>query len=156
MRKFTTLAAAAVLVALMASPAQAQEGETFETLKPVYNVVMVQVHPNMGEDYINNLRKTWLIGTEEAMKEGVVEDYQIFTSLTPNDDGVNLIIITSHRDLASMDVSSAWRARADRIQERVLQRISEQETDEITGNVYPNIRTIVGEKLMRQIKFIGG
>ena len=56
MRKFTTLAAAAVLAALCTSPALAQEGETFMTKKPVYNVVMIQVHPNMGENYINNLR----------------------------------------------------------------------------------------------------
>ena len=85
-----------------------------------------------------------------------MEDYQIFTSLTPNDDGVNIIIITRHPDLASMDATDAWREQIARVQGRVLQRISEAETDEITGNVYPNIRTIVGEKLMREIEFIGG
>lgn len=154
MRKLTSLAVAVVLVSVSATAVMAQEGETFMTKTPVYNMVMVQVHPNMGENYINNLRETWLIGTEEAMAEGVVEDYQIFTSLTPNDDGVNIVILTKHPNLASLDATDAWREQAARINERVRQRISDERTDEITSTVYPNIRTIVGAKLMREIEFI--
>lgn len=154
MRKLPSLAATAALVAISTSAVTAQEGETFNTLEPVYNVVSVHIHPNMGELYLNNLRRTWMIGTQEAMEEGVVEDYWIFASVTPNDEGMNLLIVTQHPNLASFDATDEWRVRIARIDERVRQRISDEETDEITSTVYPEIRTILGEKLMREVEFI--
>lgn len=153
-RKSVLVAFAGALAAALSSPAVAQEGEGWKTLEPVYDVTTIKIHPNMGEQYLMNLKKTWVSGVEAAMEEGLTEDYWVFSSVTPNDGGYNLMIVTKHPNLASMDATDEWRAAIARIDTKVAQMISEQETDEITGNVYPNIRTITSEKLMREIEFI--
>lgn len=135
------------------STAVAQEGEGWKTLEPVYYVTTIKIHPNMGEQYLKNLKKTWVTGVEAAKAEGLTEDYWVFSSMTPNDGGYNLMLVTKHPNLASMDATDQWRATIDRIDAKVQEMMSEEESDEITSNVYPNIRTITSEKMMREIEF---
>lgn len=141
------------VLATQANPAAAQEGEGWNTLEPVYVATTIKIHPNMGEQYLQNLKRTWVSGVKAAMEEGLTTDYWVFSSLTPNDGGYNLMIVTQHPNLAALDANDAWRAKLARIEERTLQMISEAETDEITANVYPNIRTITSEKMLREIEF---
>jgi len=150
------LALALSTVSLAPRAGQAQEGESWTTLEPVYNVVTIRIHPNMGERYLNNLRKTWVTGVEEAKPEGITEDYRTYSSLTPNDGGYNLMIVTRHPNLAAFDATDAWREKIARIDARVQQQISERETDEITSTVYPQVRTILSEKMLREIEFVEG
>ncbi|MFQ5791179.1 MAG: hypothetical protein ACE5JI_11980 [Acidobacteriota bacterium] len=132
----------------------AQEGETWLTQEKVWNVTAIKIHPNAGEQYLNNLRKTWVSGIKAAMKEGLVTDYRILTSLTPNDGSYNLLLITVSPNLASMDATDALREKFERIEQEVEKIISEQEVEKITATVYPEVRTILSEKLLREIKFI--
>lgn len=152
-RNLGLVAVAGLLTVLTARPAVAQEGEGWNTLEPVYNVTTIKIHPNMGEQYLQNLKRTWVTGVEAAIEEGLTEDYWVFSSLTPNDGGYNLMIVTKHPNLAALDATDAWRERIARIDATVQQTLSEQESDEITGNVYPNIRTITSEKMLREIEF---
>lgn len=152
-RSLALVAVGGVLAVLAARPAVAQEGEAWTTLEPVYFVTTIKIHPNMGEQYLQNLKRTWVTGVEAAIEEGITEDYWVFSSLTPNDGGYNLMIVTKHPNLAAMDATDAWRERIARIDARVQEMISERETDEITANVYPNIRTITSEKMLREIEF---
>jgi hypothetical protein len=154
MRKLFAIVPALIAFAAFTSPASAQEGETWETQEPVYSVTMIQVHPNMDEQYLNNLKRTWVTGVQEAMKEGLTTDYKIYQSLTSNDRGYNLILVTEHPNLATFDATAEWRAKIQRIGDAVQAVISEQETDRITSTVYPEIRTILSSKLVREVKFI--
>ncbi len=147
---------ASVLVLFVGAPqlASAQEGETWITQPTVYNVTLIKIYPNMQEQYLNNLKRTWATAMDEVKKEGLITDYMILASVTPNDGGYNLLLLTEHPNLASLDASDEWRAKNDRIQERVEAIISEQETDRITATVYPNVREILSQKLLREVKFM--
>ena len=145
----------ALVLALAAAPfAVAQEGETYETQEPVYNVTLVRVHPNMSSNYLNNLKRTWVTGVKAAMEEGLTVDYKIYQTVNGGDEGYNLILVTAHPNLAAFDATDALREKFDRIGDRVEEMISEQETDEITEKVYPNIRDILSDRWVREIKFI--
>lgn len=144
-----------LVLALAAAPfAAAQEGETYETLEPVYNVTMVRVHPNMSSTYLNNLKRTWVNGVNAAMEEGLTVDYKIYQTVTGGDQGYNLILVTAHPNLAAFDATDELREKFERIGDKVKAMISEEETDEITEKVYPNIRDILSDRWVREIKFI--
>ena len=154
MRKLCAVLPLFLLFICLTTPAVAQEGETWETQETVYAVTLIRVHPNMGEQYLNNLKRTWVTGVREAMKEGLTTNYKIFQSLTPNDRGYNLLLVTEHPNLASFDATEEWRAKIQRIGDAVEAIISDEESDHITSDVYPQIRDIRSAKLLREIKFI--
>jgi hypothetical protein len=154
MRKLCAILPVFTLFAGLSTPAIAQEGESWETQETVYNVTMIRVHPNMDEQYLNNLKRTWVTGVEAAIAEGLTTDYNVYQTITTNDEGYNLILVTEHPNLASFDATAEWRAKIQRIGDAVETMISEQETDRITSTVYPQIRDIVSAKLVREIKFI--
>jgi hypothetical protein len=129
MRKLCAVLPVFTLFAGLSTPAIAQEGESWETQETVYAVTLVRVHPNMSEQYLNNLKQTWVTGVKAAIAEGLT-------------------------NLASFDATAEWRAKIQRIGDAVEAIISEQESDRITSTVYPNIRDIVSSKLVREIKFI--
>ncbi len=150
------LAAFAIVLAYgaLATPAVAQEGETWETQEMVYNVTLIKVLPNMDEQYLNNLKRTWVTGVRESIKEELTTDYHIYQTVTSNDGGYNLILVTSHPNLASFDATAEWRAKIQRMNAAVEAIISDEETDRITSTVYPEVRKILSEKLVREITFI--
>lgn len=145
---------ALLVVAVAAAPSLAQEGETWKTQEKVYNVTLIRIHPNMDEQYLNNLKRTWVTGVKQAMEEGLTLDYKIMTSLTPVDEGYNLMLVTVHPNLASFDATDEWRAKIARMAESYEAVVSDEESDRITGTVYPEIRTILSQKLLREIEFV--
>lgn len=154
MRKLCAVLPLFLLFIGLTTPAVAQEGETWETQETVYAVTLIRVHPNMGEQYLNNLKRTWVTGVQEAMKEGLTTSYRVFQSLTTNDRGYNLLLVTEHPNLASFDATEEWRAKIQRIGDAVEAIISDEESDRITSAVYPQIRDIMSSKLLREVKFI--
>lgn len=154
MRKLCAVLPVLTLFVGLSTPAIAQEGESWETQETVYAVTLVRVHPNMSEQYLNNLKRTWVTGVKAAMAEGLTTDYSVYQTLQTNDRGYNLILVTEHPNLASFDATAEWRAKIQRIGDAVEMVISEQETDRITSTVYPEIRDILSSKLVREIKFI--
>lgn len=154
MRKLCAILPVFTLFAGLSTPAIAQEGESWETQETVYAVTAVRTHPNMDEQYLNNLKRTWVTGVKAAMAEGLTTNYWVYQTITSNDEGYNLLLVTEHPNLASFDATADWRAKIQRIGDAVEAIISEQETDRITSTVYPQIRDILSSKLMREIKFI--
>jgi hypothetical protein len=131
----------------------AQEGKTWETQEKVWNVTAIRIFPNAGEQYLNNLKRTWVTGMKQSIAEGLITDYKILSSVTPNDAGYNLLLITESPNLAAFDATAEWRDKIRRIDESVEKIISQEETDRITSTVYPQVREILSEKLMREVKF---
>jgi hypothetical protein len=146
--------AVALSLSLSTQAVHAQEGETWETQETVYNVTLIKIHPNMGDAYLNNLRRTWVTGVEAAIAEGLTVDYAIYSSITPNDGGYNLILVTEHPNLAALDATDAWRQKLAAINESVVAQLSDEESERITNTVYPEIRSILSNKMVREIKFI--
>ena len=153
MRRLAAALVALALSAVTLQTASAQEGETWLTQEKVYLVTLIKVHPNMGEKYLNNLRRTWIPSLKEAIKEGLILDYKILSSIT-FDQGYNLMMITEHPNLASFDATDEWRKKIARIVKASEAVTSEEEADKIVSGVYPEIRTYLSDKILREIKFI--
>lgn len=148
------LAGAVLAVAFAPSSVVAQEGETWETQQPAHIVTLIRIHPNMEERYLNNLRRAWLTGVKAQMEEGMVSDYGMYQTLTSNDDGYNLILTVTVPNLAAMDATEEMRRRVDAITKKVEEQIDEEELEEISGEIYPEIRTILSTEIVREIKFM--
>jgi len=153
MKKHLMCMGISLICALVSGSVLAQEGETWDTQQTVYNVTEIKIHPNAGEQYLNNIKRTWLSGVKAAKEEGLILDYRIFTSVTPNDGGYNLLLVTVHPNLASMDATAELKEKGKAVEKKAQEMIAEAEADKITAT-YPEVRTILSQKLLREIKFI--
>ena len=143
-----------VLLVLFGTMAYAQEGETWETQEPVWDVTTIRILPNMEEQYLNNLRKTWVGSMEMAKKEGLITDYKILSSVVSNAEGYNLMLIIHYPNLAALDATATLREKWMKLDKELEKVVPKSQAETITSTVYPKVRDIENEKLLREIKFL--
>lgn len=142
-----------VLISLPFTVGFAQEGVTWDTQEAVWDVTAIRIFPNAGQQYLNNLRRTWVTSMNEAKEMGLISDYRILASLAANEPGYNLLLIVHYPNLAAMDATTALRAKWKELDDRVEKIISNKESQEISMTVYPDVREIESQKFLREIKF---
>ncbi len=114
----------------------------------VSNVTTVKVDSNMVDKYLEGLRTTWA-PTSEIMKElGQIEDYAIYVSELPNSGEFNVVLVVNMKSAAELQPNK------DRY-DAFMKKWSEenQKKSEKVVMTYPDIRTITGEYLLRQVTF---
>jgi hypothetical protein len=114
----------------------------------VSNVTTVKVDSNMIDKYLEGLSKTWAPGNDVAISLGQMESYSIFVSDLPNGGDFNVVLVTNFKDASQMQPAK------DQF-EAFMKAWGEENqalNDEIVPT-YPNIRTITGEYLLREITF---
>ncbi len=112
----------------------------------VSNVTTVKVDSNMIDKYLEGLSKTWVTGNEAALELGQIESYSIFVSDLPNGGSFNVVLVTRFKDAGALQ---PLKADYDAFMEKWADD-HQSITDEIVPT-YPDIRTITGEYLMREI-----
>lgn len=114
----------------------------------VSNVTTVKVDSNRIDTYLEGLSKTWAPANDVAIKLGQIESYSVFVSELPNGGDFNVVLVTNMKD------SSALQPTKDRYDAFMKAWGEENQAvnDEIVPT-YPDIRTIVGEYLVREITF---
>ncbi len=130
--------------------AQLKFGTDFTASDAVWSVTHVKVKSNMIPYYLEGIRETWVTGNEVAKELGQIEDYAIYSSLLSDGGDYNLTLIVEFKDLAQYD---SGRKNFKQFEEAWLKKISEEKREAIVKN-YPEMRTIVGEYLLRKIDFI--
>jgi hypothetical protein len=143
-----------VVLLLLTGLSIAQEGETWETQERVWDVTTIKIYPNAGEDYLNSLKRTWASAMSKAKKDGLISDYRILSSVIDNGGDYNLMLIIEHPNLAALDANSGNRAKWKKFEKEMEAIISEEEVKNISGTVYPKIREITGQTLLREIRFL--
>jgi hypothetical protein len=113
----------------------------------VSNVTTVKVDSNMIDKYLEGLSKTWAPSNEVAIELGQMESYSIFVSTLPNGGDFNVILVTRFKDAAALqphkeDYDAFMKAWGEENQAM---------TDAVVVT-YPDIREIVGEYNVREIK----
>lgn len=149
MKRFVTL----IFLSLLFSPILAQEGETWETQQDVWDVTTIRILPNAGQQYLNNLRRTWVTAMEESKKLGLISDFRILSSVTDNSQGYNLMLVVHYPSLAALDATEERRAKWRQLDENLEKIISNEESQQISATVYPKVREILDHTLLREIKF---
>lgn len=140
------------LAVALAAPASAQlkPYEDFTVSDTVSNVTTVKVKENMVEDYLQGIRGTWVASNAIAKRLGHLKDYRVYVSDLPNSGEFNVVLVV---DFANTSDLAPNKARYEAFM-RAWGPENEAANRTTSTTVYPNIRTITGEYLMREVTFM--
>jgi hypothetical protein len=138
----------ALFLCLVSSTALAQldPWTDYDISDELWNITLVNVDPNLGDDYLEGLRDTWIAANKVAKELGQIEDFKIFRSQLPQSGNVNLFLVVKYANSDSLDPN---REEYDKFM-KAWGEANEAKTREITKN-YPAMRKITGEYLVREI-----
>lgn len=128
--------------------AQLRFGTDFTTSDAVWSVTQVKVKSNMIPYYLEGIKQTWLAANEVAKEMGQIEDYAIYASILPDSGDHNLTLLVQFKDLAQYD---AGRKNFKEFEAALNKKLSEEKRETIVKS-YPEMRTIVGEYLIRKVE----
>jgi hypothetical protein len=126
--------------------AQLEPYTDYDISKELFNVTLVQVDPNMGDDYLEGLAETWVAANRVAKELGQIKDFAIYRSQLPQSGTANLFLVVEFADSSQLEPN---KEEYDKFM-KAWGEANEDKTREITKN-YPGMRTITGEYLLRRI-----
>jgi hypothetical protein len=126
--------------------AQLEPFEDYDISDELWNITMIKVDPNMGDDYLEGIRETWVASNKVAKELGQIEDFFIYRSQLSESGDANLFLVTK---FANSDQLEPSKEQYDRFM-KAWGEANEDRTREITKN-YPSMRKITGEYLVREI-----
>ena len=114
----------------------------------VSNVTTVKVDSNMVDKYLEGLKATWAPANDVAVELGQIEGYNIYVSQLANSGDFNVILVVRMKDAADMQPNQE---DYDAFMKK-WSEAAQKQSDKLVMS-YPDIRTITGEYLMREITF---
>lgn len=114
----------------------------------ISNVTTIKVDSNRIDTYLEGLRTTWAPTNDIAKELGQIEDYNIYVSQLANSGDFNVILVVTMKDASAMQPS---KDRYDAFMNKWSEE-SQKKSDEVV-KTYPDIRTITGEYLIREVTF---
>ena len=138
-----------VVVMLLSSNVFAEVYKDYEPSEQFIQLTVVAVEPNYLDNYIVNLKKTWVRAMEIQKELGYVIDYGVFTSDNANSPNVWLTI--TYENMAAMQPSEE---QYNKVNEVLAERYKETEDqlDEIAKG-YEEIRKMVDNQIINRVKF---
>ena len=138
-----------VFVMLLSSNVFAEVYKDYEPSEQFIQLTVVAVEPNYLDNYIVNLKKTWVRAMEIQKELGYVVDYGVFTSDNANSPNVWLTI--TYENMAAMQPSEE---QYNKVNEVLAERYKETEDqlDEIAKG-YEEIRKMVDNQIINRVKF---
>ena len=112
----------------------------------VSNVTTVKVDSNMIDKYLEGLKGSWVPANEILKEQGQIESYGIYVSQLPNGGDFNVILVVRFANSADMQPDQE---RYDAFM-KAWGKENQEKSDKIVLT-YPDIRTITGEYLFREI-----
>jgi hypothetical protein len=113
----------------------------------VWNLTFVRTKAGMGDDYLRSLSGTWKKVMDQAKKDGLIVSYKVLSTSASNRDDFDLILMTEHKNMASLDGLDA-RMRA--IEGKIVGNEDQQRSLMVKRF---DVREILGEKLARELIF---
>jgi len=141
---------AGVLLAGFASIAAAdlEPWTDYDIGEGVSNVTTVKVDSNMIDKYLEGLSNSWAPANDVAKELGQIESYSIFVSELPNSGEFNVVLVVNFTDSSALQ---PLQAEYDAFMKKWGEE--NQAVSDKLVLTYPDIRTINGEYLMREITF---
>lgn len=147
MRVLISLFFMAVALGTVPAHAQLEPYEDFNISEPVWEVATVKVKSNATAHYLEGLKATWIRGAEVSKRLGHIEDYSIYSSITPDSGDFNLMLVTKYKSLADMGPSKAK-------YDAFIQGLGRQAADAGSKRAletYPELREITGSYILHEI-----
>lgn len=116
----------------------------------VYRVTMVRTDANSQQQYLEQLSKVYLPVMEAAKKEGLIKSYMVLTGAFSNAQDFDVMMLTEFENLAAMDESPEREAKWKAIRTSVRDTKGGKPAVDAIIESYHDMRTMVGNKLMRQ------
>ena len=146
MRIKITLSAFLFLFLSQSALAQLEPFSDYEISDQLWNITLVKVDPNMGDDYLEGLRDSWVASNRVAKELGQIEDFAIYRSQLENSGDVNLFLVVQFANSDQLDPN---KAEYDKFM-KAWGEANQKRSREITKN-YPAMRKITGEYMVRKI-----
>ena len=118
----------------------------YEVSPGVSNVTTIKVDSNMIDKYLEGLRDSWVPANKVAMELGQIKDYGIYVSQLPNGGDFNVLLVVRFESSADMQPD---KAKYDAFM-KAWGKENQEKSDKIVVT-YPDIRTITGEYLFREV-----
>ena len=140
------------LAVAISTPAAAQlkPYQDYTVSDSVSNVSTIKVKENMVEDYLQGIRNTWVASNAVAKQLGQMQDYKVYVSDLPNSGEFNVMLVATFANTSDLAPN---RARYEAFM-KAWGTANEASTRTTTTTVYPNLRDITGEYLMREVTFL--
>lgn len=129
-----------------AALAQLEPWTDYEVSDALWNITLVKVQPNMGDDYLEGIKETWVASNKIAKELGQIEDFKIYRSQLSESGDANLFLVVKFANSDSMDPN---REEYNKFM-KAWGDANQAKSREITKN-YPAMREITGEYLLREI-----
>ena len=141
-----------ILLSLMAFGSTAafadlEPWKDYSMSESVWSVTTIKVHSNMGDAYLEGLKKTWIASNEVAKKLGQIEEYHMYRSDLPESGTFNLLLVVKFKNNDSLGPNKA-RYQA------FMKEWGEERNKKTTATAqhdYPAMRDITGQYNMREI-----
>ena len=131
------------------SSAFAEIYEDYEPSEQFIQLTVVAVEPNYLDDYLVNLKKTWVRAMEIQKELGYVIDYGVYTSDNANSPNVWLTI--TYENMAAMQPSEE---QYNKVNSELEKRYEETEDQLNTiAKSYEEIRKMVDNQIINRVKF---
>jgi hypothetical protein len=118
----------------------------YEVSSGVSNVTTVKVDSNMIDKYLEGLRSSWVPANEVLKEQGQIKDYGIYVSELPNGGDFNVILVVRFESAANLQPDKAQYEAFM----KAWGKANQEKSDKIVLT-YPDIRTITGEYLFREV-----
>ena len=128
--------------------ADLEQWKDYDLSTSISNVTTIKVDSNMVEKYLEGLRTTWAPTNEIAKELGQIDDYAIYVSELPNSGDFNVVLVVNMKSAADLQPS---KDRYDAFMKKWSEE-SQKQSEKVVMT-YPDIRTITGEYLLRQVTF---
>ena len=113
----------------------------------VWSITTIKVHSNMGDAYLEGLKKTWVESNEVAKKLGQLEEYHIYQSDMQEAGAFNLLLVIKFKNNEQLAPN---KARYEAFMKEWGAERNKKMTDTAQHD-YPGMRDISGEYNMREI-----
>ena len=147
MRFRISLLALLAAVGSTAAFADLEPWKDYTVSEAVWSVTTIKVHSNMGDAYLEGLKKTWVPVSEVAKELGQIEDYHIYRSETPDSGTFNLLLVVKFKN---NDALAPNKARYETFMKKWGAE-RQKKTTEIAQKEYPAMRDITGEYHVHEI-----
>jgi hypothetical protein len=152
MRKLIYRSCLMLAILSLGAPAFAQlkYGTDYTSSDAVWTVTHVKVKSNMIPDYLEGIKQTWTASNDVAKELGQIEDYSVYVSELPNSGDYNLLLTVKFANMAQYEKG---RKEFKEFEEAWRKKLSEEKQRSIV-KTYPDMRTIVGEYMLRKVEFL--
>lgn len=120
----------------------------YELSDEVVEMTVVTVKPNMKDDYLMGIKKTWVDSCNIQKELGHILGCAVFTANTAGTDP-NVFLTIRYENLAAMGPS---KEKYNEFMEAWRKKISESDQESIAGG-YGDMREIVDLVVLQEVKF---